>query len=144
MSKVERSRPNLESLNLLKGNLSPYDSSYWVVGLTIVLHYKKLSYKLWRFSWKRVTAQNPVLSKYFRYLCMLYLQTCCMMTAWRVWYVRRRVWLHLCIFSDLLQDEGVECVICQKTRADLDVVREEFERYKLRAQSVLKNKTTKV
>ena len=38
----------------------------------------------------------------------------------------------------------MECVICQKTRADLDVVREEFERYKLRAQSVLKNKTTKV
>lgn len=37
-----------------------------------------------------------------------------------------------------------DCPFCDKTKQDYENVKEEFERYKLRAQSVLKNKNTKV
>jgi hypothetical protein len=47
-------------------------------------------------------------------------------------------------FADLLRDEDGNCPKCKKNREELENVREEYERYKLRAQSVLKNKTTKV
>lgn len=46
--------------------------------------------------------------------------------------------------SDLLQDEEGRCPKCSKHLEELESVKEEFERYKLRAQSVLKNKNSKV
>lgn len=45
---------------------------------------------------------------------------------------------------DLLQDEEGRCPKCSKHLEELESVKEEFERYKLRAQSVLKNKNSKV
>ena len=45
---------------------------------------------------------------------------------------------------DLFTDEDDasvnECPFCAKTKEDYENIKEEFERYKLRAQSVLKNK----
>ncbi|KAK3093734.1 hypothetical protein FSP39_019388 [Pinctada imbricata] len=43
----------------------------------------------------------------------------------------------------LLYDEDNQCTMCKKLKEELEVAKEEFERYKLRAQSVLKNKATK-
>lgn len=52
------------------------------------------------------------------------------------------------MFVDLFTDEEDatlnDCPFCDKAKDDYEQVKEEFERYKLRAQSVLKNKNTKV
>lgn len=47
------------------------------------------------------------------------------------------------LLEDLLQDEEGRCPKCSKHLEELESVKEEFERYKLRAQSVLKNKNSK-
>lgn len=50
-------------------------------------------------------------------------------------------------FSELLADseaEGLNCSGCKHLKDELEHVKEEFERYKLRAQSVLKSKSSKV
>lgn len=47
-------------------------------------------------------------------------------------------------YLDLLRDEEGMCPKCRKNCEELENVKEEFERYKLRAQSVLKNKNAKV
>lgn len=52
--------------------------------------------------------------------------------------------LMLRFYLDLLRDEEGMCPKCRKNCEELENVKEEFERYKLRAQSVLKNKNAKV
>ncbi|XP_062585850.1 GRIP and coiled-coil domain-containing protein 1-like [Saccostrea cucullata] len=47
------------------------------------------------------------------------------------------------LLEDLLRDEDGQCPKCRKNRDELENMKEEYERYKLRAQSVLKNKTSK-
>ena len=50
------------------------------------------------------------------------------------------------LFTELLTSEGLvpEADLHKQCKEDYHQVKEEFERYKLRAQSVLKNKTSKV
>lgn len=47
------------------------------------------------------------------------------------------------LFTDDDDDSLNDCPFCDKIKQDRENVKEEFERYKLRAQSVLKNKNTK-
>ncbi|XP_061168512.1 GRIP and coiled-coil domain-containing protein 1-like [Saccostrea echinata] len=47
------------------------------------------------------------------------------------------------LLEDLLRDEDGQCPKCRKNREEWENLKEEYERYKLRAQSVLKNKTSK-
>ena len=46
----------------------------------------------------------------------------------------------LCVSEVLLDDTDTEHPLCKKYREELEQIKDEFERYRLRAQSVLKNK----